>query len=486
MKFLKRSVISLAFASLATAAFSQATPPPKRVKAPPLPSINQILRNFAPSGAHSIVVMDAATGKTLEASNGNKALPPASVAKALTTIYGLNMLGSAWKFQTRMIASSSNVADGILQGDLTLVGGGDPAFDTDGLADLLGQLKARGISGISGRFAVYSKALPYQRALDRDQLEHVGYNPTISGMNLNFNRVFMEWKRSGSGYDFSFTARTKKYQPLVRGVSISAVNRKEPVYKYSGQGGRDKWTVSAPALGNSGNRWLPVRNPADYTGEVAVRLAAQLGIRLPEHKSVSSIPKGFVLAQNESANLNAVSKSMLKYSTNLTAETVGLSASVKRGVKPNKVSDSARSMSDWLRGRYGLRSVKMVDHSGLGEASRITGAEMSQVLRSVGWNGPLRPLMKTVDLRNADWKKAPIAGVKVMAKTGTLNFTSALAGYLQTASGRRLVFTIFTVDQRARAAIPKLKRDRAPGAKAWARKSRIMQHQLLARWGRVY
>jgi len=485
MSISRRSILSLAITCLATAAFSQA-PPPKRVKAPPPPTLKTILKTYAPSGTHSIVVADAMTGKVLESSNANKALPPASVAKALTTIYALTSLGSNWQFQTRLIASSSTVSNGILQGDLTLVGGGDPAFDTDGLADLLGQLKARGITGISGKFGVYSKALPYQRTLDRDQLEHVGYNPTISGMNLNFNRVFMQWQRVGSGYDFSFTARTKKYQPPVKGVSVSAVNRKEPVYKYSGQGGRDKWTVSAPALGSKGNRWLPVRNPADYTGEVMVRLAAELGIRLPKHKSVSSTPKGVVLAQNVSANLNAVSKSMLKYSTNLTAETVGLSASVKRGVKPKKVSDSARSMSDWLRGRFGLRSVRMVDHSGLGDASRITGADMTEVLKSVGWNGPLRPLMKPVDLRNANWQKAPIGGVKVTAKTGTLNFTSALAGYLQTASGRKLVFTIFTVDQKARAAIPKSKRDRAPGAKTWARKSRIMQHQLLARWGRMY
>ena len=177
---------------------------------------------------------------------------------------------------------------------------------------------------------------------------------------------------------------------------------------------------------------------------------------------------------------------MLKYSTNLTAETVGLSASLKRGVKPSSVSQSARAMSDWLRKRFGVRDVRMVDHSGLSEDSRVNAREMVRVLSAVGWNGPLRPLMKPIALRNLDWKKAPISGVKVTAKTGTLNFTSALAGYLDTASGQRLVFTIFTVDQGARAAIPKSKRDRAPGAKEWARKSRIMQHQLMARWGRVY
>jgi D-alanyl-D-alanine carboxypeptidase/D-alanyl-D-alanine-endopeptidase (penicillin-binding protein 4) len=485
MHLSRRQILSLLLTSAALPGWAEARPP-KRVKAPPPADMSSILTQFAPSGTHSIVVADAVSGRVIESSNGDKSLPPASVAKALTTIYALQNLGGNWRFNTRLVASGSRINNGILQGDLTLEGGGDPALDTDGLVDLLRQLRARGVVGISGRFGIYAGALPYQRLLDRDQQEHVGYNPTISGINLNFNRVFMEWKRSGDGHAFAFSAKTKANKPVVRGVSIRAVNRKEPIYKYTQSGGRDSWTVSAPALGNKGNRWLPMRNPADYAGEVFVRLAADIGITLPVHQMVKTVPKGAILASGESAPLFAVCKLMLKYSTNLTAETVGLSASLKRGVKPSSVSQSARAMSDWFRKRFGVRDVRMVDHSGLSEDSRVNAREMVRVLSAVGWNGPLRPLMKPIALRNSDWKKAPISGVKVMAKTGTLNFTSALAGYLETASGQRLVFTIFTVDQGARAAIPKSKRDRAPGAKEWARKSRIMQHQLMARWGRVY
>ena len=484
MNLSRRQILSLLLVSAALPVWADARPP-KRVKAQPVGDISSILQHFAPSGTHSVVVADAITGRIIEASHGDKSLPPASVAKALTTVYALQSLGGNWRFKTRIIASGSRIENGILQGDITLEGGGDPALDTDGLVDLIEQLSARGITGITGRFGVYADALPYQRLLDRDQQEHVGYNPTISGMNLNFNRVFMEWTRNGDGHAFSFSAKTKAHNPAVRGVSIRAVNRKEPIYKYSQNGGRDNWTVAAPALGSKGNRWLPVRKPADYAGEVFVTLAADFGITLPKANIIKKKPTGAVLAHNESAPLNSVCKSMLKFSTNLTAETVGLSAALKRGVRPSSVAQSARAMSDWFRDRFDLRDVRMVDHSGLSEDSRISGREMVRVLSAIGWNGPLRPLMKPITLRDADWKKAPVRGVNVMAKTGTLNFTSALAGYLEAASGQRLVFAIFTVDQRARAKIPKSKRDRAPGAKKWARKSRILQHQLLARWGRV-
>ena len=484
MHLSRRQILTLLLATAATPICAEARPP-KRVIAPQPKDISGLLAQYAPSGTHSIVVADAVSGRVIEDSNGDKSIPPASVGKALTTIYALQNLGENWRFRTRLVGSGSRIVNDILQGDLTLEGGGDPALDTDGLADLLKQLRARGIKGISGKLHVYAGALPYQRLLDREQQEHVGYNPTISGINLNFNRAFLEWKRNGNGYGFTFSAKTEAYKPVVNGVSIRAVNRKEPIYKYSQSGGHDSWTVSASALGNKGNRWLPIRNPADYAGEVFATLAAEFGITLPPASPVLKAPKGAVLASGKSAPLNAVCKSMLKYSTNLTAETVGLSATIKRGGKPSSVAQSARTMSDWLRDRFGLRDVRMVDHSGLSEDSRITAREMARVLSTVGWNGSLRPLMKPIVLRNADWKKAPISGVNVTGKTGTLNFTSALAGYLVTASGRRMVYVIFTVDQRARAAIPKSKRDRAPGAKEWARKSRVMQHQLLARWGRV-
>jgi len=102
------------------------------------------------------------------------------------------------------------------------------------------------------------------------------------------------------------------------------------------------------------------------------------------------------------------------------------------------------------------------------------------------WDGPLRPIMKEITLRNAEWKKAPISGAKVVVKTGTLNFASALAGYVTCPNGRKLTFAIFTADMNKRAKITKKNRERPAGGRTWARKSRVMQHQLLQYWVRKY
>lgn len=103
--------------------------------------------------------------------------------------------------------------DQSLKGDLILEGSGDPRLDTDALGALAGQLKKAGVKSVKGKFLVYAGALPYQPQIDETQPSHLGYNPTISGMNLNFNRVFFQWKRSTKGYSVDMFARAKKYSP---------------------------------------------------------------------------------------------------------------------------------------------------------------------------------------------------------------------------------------------------------------------------------
>jgi len=57
--------------------------------------------------------------------------------------------------------------------------------------------------------------LPNLDEIDESQLDHLGYNPAISGLNLNFNRVHFEWKRAGGGYSIAMDARSELYKPAV-------------------------------------------------------------------------------------------------------------------------------------------------------------------------------------------------------------------------------------------------------------------------------
>lgn len=457
-----------------------------RIKAEsPATRLAEIIGGAGLSGVSSIVVADAGSGRVLEEHNGATALPPASVTKAVTALYALHNLGPDARHVTRLVATGP-IAGGVLKGDLVLVGGGDPHLDTDGLNSLARAAKAQGIRRITGDFRVYGGALPYQRMIDPLQPDHVSYNPAISGLNLNFNRVYFEWKRSGNGYATTLDARSDRLRPRVSGIGIGVVNRQGPLFTYADRQGREEWTVMRGALGKGGGRWLPVRNIDAYVGEVFRSLAAAQGVTLPAARSTSRAPDGTVVAQEASGKISAQMRAMLKYSTNLTAEVTGLAATRKRGASARSLAASAREMTAWAQTAFGVPGARFVDHSGLGEDSRVSGRDMAQILTRSGWTGPLPAVLKDVPLVNSKGRPAPIPGVGVLAKTGTLNFVSALAGYIECPNGRKLAFAIFSADMPRRQALTKAQRERPEGGQAWRRRAKNMQQRLLRRWALEY
>ena len=172
-------------------------------------TLEQIVASADLDGTVGVVLTDASTGEVIEQIDGDVALPPASVTKAVTALYALDVLGGAFRFVTRLIATGP-IEDGILRGDLILAGGGDPTLSADHLAELAEALKAAGVNEITGKFLCWRGALPYAEEIEPSQLDHLGYNPAVSGLNLNFNRVHFEWKRVGGNWQTTMDARTEK------------------------------------------------------------------------------------------------------------------------------------------------------------------------------------------------------------------------------------------------------------------------------------
>ncbi|MDQ7069764.1 MAG: D-alanyl-D-alanine carboxypeptidase/D-alanyl-D-alanine-endopeptidase [Rhodobacterales bacterium] len=458
---------------------------PRTIVEQAITGADALVENAGLGGRVGFVVADVKTGLILESRNATIGQPPASVAKAVTALYALQSLGAKHRFQTRLIATSA-VKNGILRGDLILEGGGDPTLDTNDLANLAAKLKAAGVREVRGRFLVSGGVLPFQRSIDPEQPDHLGYNPSVSGLSLNYNRVYFEWKRQSNGYGVSMDARSDKYRPSVQVARIKVVKRNLPVYTYKDRGGRDEWTVAQGALGKGGARWLPVRKPELYSGEVFRSFARSHGIVLKAPKVSKKSASGTVVARVSSPELRDIVRGMLKYSNNLTAEMIGLSATVKRGKRANTLRASAAEMSAWAKSALGMKNVRLVDHSGLGEASRISASDMSLALVKVHQNGVLKPILKAIPLRFSDGKVNKNHPIKVRAKTGTLNFVSALAGYMTAEDGTELAFAIFASDMKKRSAIKRADREKPQGERGWNKRAKKLQQALIERWGALY
>ncbi|MES2144895.1 MAG: D-alanyl-D-alanine carboxypeptidase, partial [Pseudomonadota bacterium] len=205
-------------------------------------------------------------------------------------------------------------------------------------------------------------------------------------------------------------------------------------------------------------------------------LARAQGIRLPGPDPARGIA-GSEIGRIDSDPLPDVLRDMLKFSTNLTAEVVGLSSSGGRDL-----AASGRAMAVWANETFGI-SARFDNHSGLGGETRISPADMAKVLVAAEGGGRgLKPLLRDFGMRDDTGREIKGHPVKVLAKSGTLNFVSGLAGHIVPPDGRELVFAIFSADAARRDRIAVADREEPPGVKDWTRRARRLQGQLVSGW----
>ncbi|HWK50770.1 MAG TPA: D-alanyl-D-alanine carboxypeptidase, partial [Steroidobacter sp.] len=90
------------------------------------PAVSRVMTRVGiPAKDVSIYVRDANTNEVVLGINDNQPRSPASVIKVLTTYVALDSLGPSYTWKTRAY-SNGPLANGVLNGDLFVVGGGDP------------------------------------------------------------------------------------------------------------------------------------------------------------------------------------------------------------------------------------------------------------------------------------------------------------------------------------------------------------------------
>ncbi len=439
-------------------------PAPRLLRAGPGPEA--LLRDAGLGGEVSWLVADMDSGEVLDARAPDRPAPPASTLKAVTALYALARLGGDFRFSTRVLAEGDS---------LILAGQGDPVLDTDALAGLARRAAQAGLA-VPKSFLVWPDGPAEIARIDPAQAVWLPYNPAISGLNLNFNRVHLDWRGGAAAPVFALEARGARLSPRAYTIGIRAVSRAAPLFDYDDSGAREEWTVAAGALRQPGSRWLPVRRPALYAGDVFQTLARAEGLPLPNPRPGRAGPGAREVARHDSPPLDGIIAGMLDYSTNLTAEVLGLRAS---GVPD--LAASAAAMADWVRGQGVGGDFGFSDHSGLSPGSRVSAATMVALLAGAGRRHDLAGRMAVGEAVGADGKRTAFPdplGVRV--KTGTLNFVSNLVGYIDGPTGRRMAFAIFCADAGRRAA--SVGQELPAGVSTWTTRAKHLQTGLLTHW----
>ncbi|MGO8696104.1 MAG: D-alanyl-D-alanine carboxypeptidase/D-alanyl-D-alanine-endopeptidase [Limisphaerales bacterium] len=433
--------------------------------------INQ--RKFA-AAAWGVKVASTVTGLTLYQNHADRLLSPASNTKLYTGALGLVRFGGQYRVATPIFATSRPDANGILRGDLMVSGRGDWSWNSrrlgtnfwDVFAPFVNTVASNGVRQITGEIigdATYFRGEPTGSSWTIDDLRE-GEAAEISPLALDDNVMQVSVTPGpASGQPCLVT-------PLQPGTGLIFSNQTVTVAS-SGSGRIEAFRPSdgkvvflvgtAPAGSGSQMLDVPVPEPATWFAAGLKMALARHGItvagqargvawpRTPSWDARTLVKLGEVV----SPPLRAMVRDFMKPSQNLEADTLlwNVGEAVRSPDTPSWISSEALGLTvlrGWLKAaNIPAADVQFDEGSGLSRNNLTTANATVALLQFMARNPEGQDFMESLPIGGVDgslrYRFEKDAGTRnVRAKTGTLRWVSALSGYVNSAAGDRLAFSI--------------------------------------------
>ena len=438
-----------------------------------------LARAKVPREALAAIVVDAAplaNGKTapLLSHRANASVNPASVMKLVTTYAGLELLGPAYTWPTPVFVDGS-INNGVLTGNLVIQGKGDPKLVLERLWLLLRRVQGLGIKTITGDILLDRSAMTIapQNPADFDGEPLRPYNAAPDALLVNFKSVVMTFvPNPGAGVAaVSFEPPLANVQmqasvPLAAGKTAATLAECGDYRAALQADFSDPFRISFKGIypAGCGEKVWPVAyaDPASY-GERAIaglwtEMGGKLGGRVREGRPPANARAAFEMT---SPSLAEVIRDINKYSNNVMAQQLFLSLSLNISPSPASLEASRSVLQGWWRERFGAQDVPVLDNgSGLSRQERITPQGLARMLQTAYVSGVMPELMASLPITGVDGtlrrSKSRVSQGWAHLKTGSLRDAAALAGYVHTTSGKRLVMVGVINHPNAAAARPAL------------------------------
>jgi serine-type D-Ala-D-Ala carboxypeptidase/endopeptidase (penicillin-binding protein 4) len=411
-----------------------------------------------------VLVRSLDTGETLYARNPEKMFVPASNMKIVTGAAALEALGPEYRYRTAVVAAGP-VQGGALEGDLVVIGTGDPTISSQfregadtraAFRAWADSLKARGITRITGRIVGDDDRfddVPLGRGWAWDDLEDY-YAAEVSALELNEGVVGVRvapGPRAGAPGVVTLDPPTS-YTPVTNRTTTTAAGTPERVRVSRAETGPGLVvTGTIPLDTTSVSTDVAVRNNTAYFATVLREVLEEEGIDV-EGAAVDVDALGRRPAARDtlfvhvSPPMREVMAAFMKPSQNQIGEM--LLKTLGAELRGQGTAAAGAAVVDSLVGAWGLPRGRLAqaDGSGLSRYNLVAPSLLMGILEHM-----------TRSPNAADWTASlPVAGAdgtlenrmrgtvlqgNVRAKTGTLSGVRALSGYLTTAAGERIVFS---------------------------------------------
>lgn len=420
----------------------------------PAPVAQALKQAGIPESHVGVLVQDVDNPLPLVKHGERRSFNPASVMKLVTTLVALDRLGPAHTFKTRVSVEGALV-DGVLQGNLVLQGGGDPALTLERFWLLLRELRLRGVRTIRGDVVLdtgYYRLDPIDPAAF-DQAPLRPYNAPPGALLVNFNTVNLRLSSASDGVG-------ARLDPVPAATPPGLVNLLQLSDAACSNGWREKLVSSMENgslyltgvyPGACGDQSLPLNlfGPEATSAAAFDTLWKELG---GEHRGVVRVGAqeagARLLFEFESPPLAQLVRDINKHSNNVMAKMLFLNLGVAGTEPPATWDKSVRAVRAWAA-EHGIAMPELVleNGSGLSRIERISAASLVSLLRyaatrpayyefaaslpAVGLEGTQKNRMHGSASVGQAW-----------LKSGTLNGARNLAGYVLGPEGRRRVLVM--------------------------------------------
>lgn len=399
------------------------------------------------AGSVSAMVLSLRRGTVLYERNGNDPLTPASTTKLFSTAAAFYLQGVDAAMVTEARYDGSIDANGVLHGNLYLVGNGDALLSVNDLEDLADRVRLAGVRRVTGR--VYGDATRFDGQTDRSiysgDHEVVQALGPVTALTINGSTVAVRVSAAAAGpvsiqtYPtsdaFVVVNRTSKGRQRVGVVSTTLAD------------GRQQFTVTGnPGARRTMTKYVTMTRPAAAAaGAFASRLRAG-GITIDDGVGEQGAPAQSRFLASFRRPLTAFAAAVNKPSNNFLAEHVFKMVGSLCGDHTNTAARAKRSMLEVLDSLDVPRHACVLnDGSGLSRRNRASAATEAHLLRAIAhqpWGEQFRSTLAIAG-RDGTLRRRMIgtpAEATCVGKTGTLRNVSALAGYAVTADGEPVCF----------------------------------------------
>ncbi|MDT7785659.1 MAG: hypothetical protein QOF58_4078 [Pseudonocardiales bacterium] len=409
--------------------------------------LDTILADSGLKGADvGITVRDANSGEVVYTRSGSKRSQVGSNLKVLTTTAALDLLGPDYKWKTELQSSGAQNGS-TLSGDLVLRGTGDPTMSALRYKALADTLKSKGVTTVSGSLVLDDTAFdaqPYGLGWAWDD-EPYSFNAETSALTLSPDAKF-----SAGTVVVRVKPGAATGDPVQ--VSVEPANDQVQIRNTATTNGDAGITVEREhgtnVINVSGSTWVEttalstVKDPTSVVGSVFQKALAENGIQVAGGVKRGKAPQGAaVLASDTSMTLGQLMNPLLKNSNNMLAEVLVKSAG---GSFTNGVNQLSRK---WAGLGVDPNWVEIFDGSGMSRMDQMSPDDLVSILAKAKtkpwfgtWQSSLPVAGRDGTLVNR-MKGTPAEG-NLIAKTGSMSGVSALSGYVTTAAGRQLVFSL--------------------------------------------